>query len=839
MRTNLQISLSILLLLTVLSACQPTRFVPKEKYLLRSNPSLQVDKRLSSRQLEDAISLEANRKIGFSRVYLWLYNLGASMEKDTGWARKQILRIDKVATTHEKVVKALKEGIGEGPALVNLNQIRKDSAAIGNVCFSKGFFHPDIRYEIDTLRTWLRKRETGMATVTYLVEGGNRYLIRNATAVLGDSLAPDSVLDIIGWKESVLAPMNPYDQSVLIRERGRITDYLRNNGFFTVSPALISFFVDTLTSDTGTAAFTPEGYKLIDVKVILSELPLRFTISEVVLTIKQDDAQYSPLYKPSVNLRPGRITREEYERLELSSRVLSDSLDMTFVVDEELVTDMDFNFLASRIHLREGDPFSQYNARLTLQRLQDLGMLRFATIKYELNENKQELRVLLEAQMAPHFQIKAGFESFYNGISSIGNNLPSIGGNVSLRNRNAFHQSELLEFGISGAVGFYSPNIEASSVRQLYYGLGSQLNMNIPGLLAPVFRKRDLSNLSPATLASLEIIADQRREFDRFKAGGRLSYRWNHEPFSSQAVSELTPLFFEFIDTRTDSTFQADIVDKLPPAIRRDFEQRISTRVQYAFTYQDYRSTRARPTSWSRFAVEVGGNLPYLLDNLSFLRTGTNDTSTSDQLVAGRLFYGQYIKASAEIKYQIPFRDQSDLVFRMFIGGAVPYNGSPAVPRESRFFSGGPGSMRGWRSNTLGPGTLSLDELTAENNTFQDNTGLSLIAPGGEWIFEANAEYRFKILPPYFELGLFTDVGNVWFHNSSQIIEQVGEKAVISPENFRVGWDAGIGLRFDFDLVIFRIDIGQQIYAPDIGWVISADGLRRFPEPNIGVDYPF
>lgn len=822
----------------VLSACHPTRYVPDGQYLLKSDPVVKGGKELPSGVLDDAVLLEANRKIAVSRFYLGLYNIGTNMLRDTSWLMRPLLTIDRVALLHDKVTNGLINGIGEPPALIDKNQVIEDSISLKNACFSNGFFHPEISIEVDTLTT-LFGRETGMAKVSYQVDPGDRYLIQNLDLEVAGRLANDELEKRLGWENSLLVEEGPYDQSLLIKERSRITDYMRNHGYFTFSPTLISFFVDTLTNSTGTASDMRNGARWMNVQVLIDSLPKPYTVSEIQLIIKSDGSDRSGVNNALDTIRADQISPGDYQRLGLTPKLLSDTVELSFLINRELISRVNFNFLAARVHLEEGEPYSQSQARLTQKRLQELGMLRFAAIKYQVNNQDSSIRVFLDLQMAPHYQVKAGMETFYNGLASIGNNIPSIGGNIGVRNRNAFDRSELLEFGLSGSVGFYSAETEGSAFQSLFYGLGTQLSMNIPGLVIPFRSKRDFSALSPATLLSADVVLDQRQEYRRVNFGTKAAYRWNHLPFSTQSVSEFTPLTLEYIDTDTDSTFQVDIVDKLPPAISRDFEQRISSRLQYAYTYQDYKTTRAHATSWSRLAVEIGGNLPFLLDNFDFISRGTGDTSNSDQLLAGRLFYGQYVKASAEIKYLIPFRNKSDLVFRVFLGGSVPYNGTPAVPRESRFFSGGPGSMRGWRSNTLGPGTLSLEDLAAENTEFTGSNGLSLIAPGGEWIFEANAEYRFDLFPPYFELGLFTDVGNVWFHNSSQIIEQVGKEAVISPENLKFGWDVGLGLRFDFDIFIFRVDFGQQLFAPDIGWIISGEGFERLPEPSIGVDYPF
>jgi outer membrane protein assembly factor BamA len=209
------------------------------------------------------------------------------------------------------------------------------------------------------------------------------------------------------------------------------------------------------------------------------------------------------------------------------------------------------------------------------------------------------------------------------------------------------------------------------------------------------------------------------------------------------------------------------------------------------------------------------------------------DISTKDNLLFNQLYYGQYVKASVEGRYFIPLWPKGELVVRMLMGGALGYNQTKIVPPESRFFSGGTNSMRGWQSNTLGPGRLSLDSL--------DSGVANLLAPGGEWILEMNAELRFDLLS-YLELAFFTDLGNVWFNDNEVTRTEIGPEAVLSGPNFRLGWDAGVGFRFDFSFLILRVDLGQQIYAPDKGWVfrnITRKSGVRTTQLNLGLGYPF
>lgn len=158
--------------------------------------------------------------------------------------------------------------------------------------------------------------------------------------------------------------------------------------------------------------------------------------------------------------------------------------------------------------------------------------------------------------------------------------------------------------------------------------------------------------------------------------------------------------------------------------------------------------------------------------------------------------------------------------------------------------------MRGWQSNTLGPGTFPLSELLDDG----DQDVSSLLAIGGEYLLEMNAELRFHVWS-YLDMAVFTDVGNVW-------INPQGEGSNTDPNNFNdpraflaggnlyPGWDAGIGFRLDFSFLILRIDIAQQIFDPGrlgttgigTGWVIQSfpsDIGGSSSQIHVGIGYPF
>lgn len=137
------------------------------------------------------------------------------------------------------------------------------------------------------------------------------------------------------------------------------------------------------------------------------------------------------------------------------------------------------------------------------------------------------------------------------------------------------------------------------------------------------------------------------------------------------------------------------------------------------------------------------------------------------------------------------------------------------IPFENRFFVGGPNSMRAWQFGALGPG-----KYTFPQNLF--------LIPGGTILLEANAELRQSLFYGL-QLAPFVDVGNVWFHRNSSFEDPRGY--------FGRSWPAigtGLGLRWDFSVIVIRFDLAQQVYDPATGWV-----FRAFPVGGTHAQYIF
>jgi outer membrane protein assembly factor BamA len=111
-----------------------------------------------------------------------------------------------------------------------------------------------------------------------------------------------------------------------------------------------------------------------------------------------------------------------------------------------------------------------------------------------------------------------------------------------------------------------------------------------------------------------------------------------------------------------------------------------------------------------------------------------------------------------------------------------------SIPQTHRFYAGGGGSVRGWRSR----------ELSATGNA----------QFGGNILAEASMEIRINVLQGLRDdfwdrlwTVLFLDVGNVWPETKNLQVKSIATAA-------------GIGIRYDTPFGPFRIDYGLQLYDP-------------------------
>jgi outer membrane protein insertion porin family len=278
------------------------------------------------------------------------------------------------------------------------------------------------------------------------------------------------------------------------------------------------------------------------------------------------------------------------------------------------------------------------------------------------------------------------------------------------------------------------------------------------------------------------------------------------------ATAQLTqPYFFS---NATSLTWGVSfLVDKQMPYVQLVLRNkvRVSDRLaEYTMGYIDWDLERAKVDSLQAIPLPAGLETPQFNSILSITlqRDKTNDvffptggflnmmTVEEGGVIPNfihSLFkhsdfpYAQYWKITLLGKWFFALNENATDVFAMKakVGYAQEYgtyqeNQNGPIPLTYRFFAGGSGSIRGWRTRELG--NVSSPEY------------------GGNMLIETNLENRFDIAGDFGGV-LFVDAGNLW--NSYKQVTLATLAAA-----------TGFGLRYKTFFGPLRVDFGFRLYDP-------------------------
>ena len=756
------------------TSCSVLKNVPEDAYLLDRIAILSQDESpdIEDAELERYIRQQPNNRLfGLYRFNLWLYNLG-KIGKETG-------------------VSGWLHRIGEAPVIYSDDLTRRSVQNLTSYLNNRGFYHALVTDSVVDKKPRRRK-------VFYKICFGAPTQIDTLSAEIQDSTVAHYYRETL--PASLLVPGTRLDLRILENERARITNLLRNQGFYSFSPERIGFRVDTIgspfqarlqlrilkdsTTEEGRRAF--RRYVIDSVRIFTKYDP-RLPASgrkEGLDTRMQDGLHYYFDKKPGIRLpvlAPLLLMRQD--SLVRMAQIYKSQQNLLGL---ELYQTASFNFHRSTSPLRSyrGDSLRTY---------------------YPLNCD-----VLLTRAKLQGYQ----FEGMVTTSGSLG-----LEGSMTYRHRNLFHGAEQLELQFRAqaeavlkktAIGFRTA-----------MEIGVHASLSIPRFLLPLKGNEFVRRYSPKTLFLISHNFQRRPYYRRTVASGYVSYTWKGSPTTSHAV---TPLEIDILKIfAIDQAFAQRIRQTY---LANSYISQLITLMAYSFSYSSPNSNKLFSTTLLKLNVETAGNLLQTVSPIFRFQK----TDGVYQLFA--LPFAQYAKG--DVNYAVLLRPNRHNSFaaRLFAGIGYPYGNSNALPFEKRYYEGGANGVRAWLARDLGPGSYKEERFTFPNQT-------------GDLKLEANLEYRTWLFWK-FEAALFVDVGNIW--DVSKADERPG--AVFVPTRFykelAVGY--GTGLRLNLGFFLLRLDMGVKLHDPSVTegvanpphWIPfdrafqSSDFAYHF-----GVGYPF
>ncbi|MFS4470001.1 BamA/TamA family outer membrane protein [Chryseobacterium sp. T20] len=845
----------------LLYACSTTKKVPEGEYLLTKNSLEFEDKReFFDEELKDYIQQKPNKKqFLFMPLSLLLYNM-ADTKYDTilneymtypGEMRNQKLRDSlflkynmKSSVGKSLLFDRLLHNWGTAPVILDQTRSEKSAESIKKRLTYRGFWDADVKFN-HTLDSASKK-----ASVNYSIKHNEPTRIKDYFYNIPDQ-------GIKGYynynlNRSLVRSGQILDQTVLEKEVTRITDLMREFGFyrFNASNDEVYFVADSLKSRKQ-IPLTLEIHKdSLDTPYKIA------TFGNIDVAIVDEPGDY-PKNTKKDSLRRIRFhtVNDKYKLSSIWRAIIPDSkkvFDQTKldVTKRNLLSMNNFSIVKARDSLRQG------------------GMT---------SPNDSIVDVLYVLKPLPKYELKVGTDINYSQILNLG-----ISPSVDLTTRNVFRGAENLSTSLSGTFGSIRSTKDISK-RVAAYEISAQASLNFPRLLLPFNYYRFIpKRYTPTssillgasiqnniglgrlifntglnyqasvndqvyhklTLFNTQVSLTKNKDayYDYFVNDGRVKDEvfGNYFMFSPEtaqtgqdykdgklSVDEVSKKIIENDAYRaslnqqgTDllTAFRGTLVNK-----DRQTQDVLISSMIYNFVYSEIGKKEYPNAFYFNGKVELAGNI------LSLFNKKDNDGGivTGPQRTIFGLPYAQFVKFDIDTRKYFKFNGNQTLVLRQFIGVGIPFGNSQDMPIIKSYFNGGSNDIRAWVAfGGLGPADSQVDERVRTYMT--DNVKLT-----------TNIEYRIPFNKTY-EGALFTDIGNTWSLRNYN--DGYGDEFKFGKFWKQVGIGSGFGLRLNIAYVTARIDLAYKIYDPN-----KPEGDRwRFkniqpfkPTVNIAFGYPF
>lgn len=639
---------------------------------------------------------------------------------------------------------------------------------------NKGFFY-------STASSAFEEKETE-ATVNYTLKVTKPY--RMASFKL-DSMPSPIYADVKQEvKKSPFQKDMRFDLSNMKLERQRIDLALKKKGYYNMNPDFFIFEADT----------NQYKNKRFDLFLRLkAEVPKKSTI---------------PYRVSKLNIFPNYDLRDSTYANKIRFNEKNYYQDTLFIKPK---------YLDKYVTLKEGEFYNPETSRNTARRLSSIGAYKYVNIQYnEIDSLQSDTLGILEANIFLSPLTKRAIRAELQAVTKSNN---FAGPNLALTysNRNLFKGGEVLN--ITTNVGYETQFASGENAGLSSIELGLKGELIFPRVISPFRIDENFFEYAiPKTKTSLGVnYLSRSKLYTLISGNGLFGYSWNANRFITY---EFNPISINYTKlSNTTSEFQAILDDN--PFLQRSFDQQFISGMTFSFTYNGMIDSSDSNQFFLNATLDVAGNSISLFDKASEPGEPNNFLG---------LQYAQYAKADVDFRFHLNFgkQKQQTLATRLFAGYGLAYGNSEVIPYVKQYFSGGPYSVRAFRTRSLGPGTYDEDDATSSDGSYFDQTGNIRL--------EANAEYRFPLFS-FFKGAVFADAGNVWNSKGNPTFN--GKDKFSSNFINELGMGTGIGLRIDVQGFVIRFDLAAPFHDPAeaLGkrWDFKADE----PVLNFAIGYSF
>lgn len=801
-------------LVLVLGSCSPTRRLKANEYLLVKNSVVESKplKKSEKDDISDYVLPRTNKKfLGFWRFYLQIYNL-PNPDKIAINKEKQLMKLNeknqKIAEYNAKVVPPKKEKKykketllfgewlqknGEAPVLLDSIKIRKSKELLTNYAQNKGFFQAWVSDSV------IIKKQ--MATVIYTVHRGPAYYVDTIRQEVNDPMINYYIMAT--ESKTKLKNGMKYDLQKFDEERIRITEVLKNNGYYFFNKDYLKYTADTITDS---------GHIFMRMKLTNPDFTVLQDVNGKIDTVKVTEHKKFKINEvfviPNYQINPEDIKTIDTVRYK----------EYTFIFYNK--KNYNPKIIAHNIFFQKGQYYSSSNEIRTQKALSELRNFKYINIKFQpiITDDKNNLLNCI-VELSPMPKQNLGVEA--QGTNTAGNLGISLAANYV--NKNLFKGAEQFEVKIYGGAEIGTSAI-SNSLSPFKLGpfntveAGINVSLLANRFLLPIKIDKIQKFVKPKTRFSVSFNYQTRPDYSRTVGSINFGYEWST---NSRIKHIFNPAEISFVNVLRTDTFTNYIISIGDLFVLNSFFSHYIQNSSYTFLYNSLDLNVKKDFIFFRGNVQWGGNILALISEIGQDVPDANGFHT----VFGGIPYSQYARVEADFRYYVHPHKYHSFAFRALFGVGIPYGNSRVTPFEKAFFIGGSNDLRAFLPRSMGPGSYL-------------NASATRIDQVGDIKILVNAEYRAKIYR-FIEGALFADFGNIWLMRPD-IYRPGGEFSSKFIEELAFG--AGAGIRLNFGFFIFRLDVAFPFRDPRLPsgqrWVI-ANLTPEMVRYNVAVGYPF
>lgn len=777
-----------IIILLLLAACSTTSHLPEGEQLYTGQRAMIIDNpqptpvgETALEEVEAALATAPNNAFLGSSTMRWPFPMGLWVYNAFGQKEKG-------------VGKWIFNKFGANPVLLsNVNPDIRVKAA-NNLLRDYGYFNGRVSY-----KTFVDKRDSLKVKLQYTVDMRNPYLI-DTVEYRGFNPQTTRIMEL-GRRRSLISPGEQFNVLDLDGERTRISTLLRNVGCYYFRPDYLTYQADTTLVRGGHVAMRlvpVEGMPPVAEKVFY-EGKRSFWLLGRGGEIPNDSVQYRDLtihYYNKLQVRPNMLYRWVNYQGFRRKQAVQDSAGIS--------RRRDF------MHR-----YSLYRQTRIQERLANVGIFKYTEMQYiprDTTFRKDTLDLRMVAALDKPYDAELDFN-----LKMKSNNQTGPGASFTVTKNNVFGGGESWNVKLYGSYEWQTGKNKSSLMNSYEMGLSSAITF--PRIVFPRMGDREYD--FPAT-TTFKLYADhlnRAKYYQMLAFGGNVTYDFKPVPTMKHSITPFR-LTFNVLSGQTEAFKQLQAEN---PALYTSLQDQFIPVMEYTFTYDNASVRGKRNPIWWQTTVASAGNVTSLI----YWMAGKSVREKGKKMLG--VPFAQYLKLNTEFRYNYRISKGQSLATRVAAGVIRAYGNASAAPYTEQFYVGGANSLRAFSTRSIGPGGYVPS----------DDKRYAYINHVGDVRLEANAEYRFHLIADLHG-ALFLDAGNVWLLRNDPA--RPGGTLTLSDLPKQIALGTGVGLRYDLDFLVFRLDLGVALHDP---YDTGKSGYYNIPKFSDGlalhfaIGYPF